>query len=195
MPQMRQPQKPTRFRQFLFQDVEEKLNRIFRSETPSCFSRHSLCGDRSGGAALFRCGIIFFCLWIGVSLTACRELAPETVLPDEGTKNTRILHFNEKVIARAIARVARDQGFVGVKVESGNKRVETDYVEQGEWRTKIIATIEKISRQEREVTVLVVTEKKSSAGWEPRKMMGKEQYDKLFGEIEMQAYRELDKSE
>ena len=192
MSQMRQPQKPARLRQLLFQDVEEKLNRVFRSNN---LSRYSLCGDRSGRAPLFCFGIILFCLLLGLSLAACRELAPETVLPEKATPNTRIFSSNEKFIARAIARVAKDRGFEGVKVKSDNSGVETDFVEQGEWRSKIIASIEKISRQEREVTVTVITEKKSSLGWEPRKMMGKEQYEQLFGEIEMQIYREMDRSE
>ncbi len=138
---------------------------------------------------------MLLCVWIGLSLSACRELAPETVLPDKATPNTRIFSINEKAIARAIARVAKERGFTWVNVKSDNSRVETDYAEEGDWRTKIIATIEKVSRQDREVTVSVITEKKSSGGWEPRKMMGKEQYDTIFGEIEMQAYRELDRSE
>jgi hypothetical protein len=41
----------------------------------------------------------------------------------------------------------------------------------------------------------VVTEKKSSAGWIPKAVMGKEQYEEFFNEIEIQIYREWYKGE
>ena len=55
----------------------------------------------------------------------------------------------------------------------------------------MVATIEKIGPKKKEVTLSVVTERKSSSQWEPKKLMGKEQYEQLFGEVEMQIYREL----
>lgn len=61
-----------------------------------------------------------------------------------------------------------------------------------DWRTKVVATIKKVGRKEREVTLLVITEQKDSgpSGWKSKKLLGKEQYEKIFGEIEMQIYRE-----
>ncbi len=43
----------------------------------------------------------------------------------------------------------------------------------------------------------VITEQKDSSpsGWKPKKLMGKEQYETFFGEIEMQIYREWYKGE
>jgi hypothetical protein len=58
-----------------------------------------------------------------------------------------------------------------------------------------VATVKKISRQETEVTLSVMTEKKSSSGWQPKQLMGKAQYDTIFREIEMQIYREWYKGE
>ncbi len=80
-------------------------------------------------------------------------------------------------------------------MEADKGRLETDYVIQGDWRTKAIATVKKISRKEREVTLSVITEQKSSSGWQPKKLLGKEQYEKIFSEIEMQIYREWYKAE
>jgi len=59
------------------------------------------------------------------------------------------------------------------------------------------ATIKKISRKEREVTLLVTTEQKDSgpSGWKEKKLLGKQQYEKIFNEIEMQIYREWGKGE
>jgi hypothetical protein len=102
----------------------------------------------------------------------------------------RIFDADEKVVLKAIARVLKERGFGDSKVAADQSRLETDYVVQEDWRTRVVATVKEISRKETEVTLSVMTEKKSSSGWTPKKIMGKEQYDKIFDEIEMQIYRE-----
>ncbi len=84
----------------------------------------------------------------------------------------------------------KERGFGQVRVDLEKGSLETDYVVQKDWRTKATATVRKINRREREVTLLLDTEKKSAGEWKPRKLMGPAQYDKLFYEIEMQIYRE-----
>jgi hypothetical protein len=114
---------------------------------------------------------------------------PDT-LP-EPQKVSQIFDVDEKIILKAIAHVLKDHGFGNLRVEVDNSRLETGYIVEGDWRTKVVATIERISPRKREVTLSVITEKKSSSQWQPKKIMRKEQYDKLFGEVEMQIYREL----
>ncbi len=130
-------------------------------------------------------------------LASCMH-QPETLLSEsnpERANNVRIFDLNEKVILKGIARVCRERGFSEVKVMPDQNRLETEYLVQDDWRTKIAASVKKISRGEREVTLSVYTEKKSASEWEPKNLMGKEQYDKLFNEIELQMYRELYKAE
>lgn len=83
------------------------------------------------------------------------------------------------------------------KIGDEPSRLETDYVIQGDWRTKVEATVKKIDRQETEVTFSVITEKKDSgpAGWKAKKLLEKEQYEKFFNLIEMQIYREWAKGQ
>jgi uncharacterized protein YebE (UPF0316 family) len=115
-------------------------------------------------------------------------------------KSTQVFDASEKIIVRAITQVLKERGFGQAKVEKvgeDESRLETEYVTQGDWRTKMGATIKKISRKEREVTLLITTEQKDSgpSGWKAEKLLGKEQYKKIFNEIEMQIYREWGKGE
>ncbi len=192
MPEMRQPQKPTRFRQFLFQDVEEKLTKPLRGF--SLFLHPCLPPlFRGRGGAISGCLILALCA-CALALASCAH-QPEALLsdfPDPGSaKNVRIFDLDEKAILKGIASVCKNRGFTEVTVAPDKNRVETGYLVEDDWRTKIVASVKKISRKEREVTLSVYTERKSFAEWEPKKVMGKEQYDKLFNEIELQAYREL----
>jgi hypothetical protein len=121
-------------------------------------------------------------------------------LSPEAEKSTRSFGASEKIVVRAISQVLKDRGFGQAKVDKvGDEpsRLETDYVLQGDWRVKMGATVKKISRQESEVTFLVTTEQKDSgpSGWKAKKILGKEQYEKFFGEVEMQIYREWAKGE
>lgn len=108
-------------------------------------------------------------------------------------KNTKVLEFRDTIILKAITSILRERGYENPKVDLEKGRIETDYVVEGDYRTRVEATVKKIDRNEAEVTLSVITEQKSSSGWKPKNIMDKAQYDKFFGEIEMQAYREIAK--
>ncbi len=190
MPEMWQPQASADLRQFLRQDFEKKL-------------AQSWPGFKSTGLAAYwgpfnpkgwgrRICTLFFFLCLGVMAIACKH-SPEVLL--ESDKTTQNFEANEKIILKAISRVLKDRGFGEAKIESEKSRLETDYVVQEDWRTKAIASVKKVSRKENEVTLSIITEEKSSSGWQPRKVMGKVQYEKIFGEIELQIYREMSNPE
>ncbi len=139
-------------------------------------------------------------IWGALLLFSCAHTPPEDPLSQEMDKSTQVFEASEKIIVRAITQVLKDRGFGQAKMEKvgeDQSRLETEYVPQGEWRTKLEATVKKISRKEREVTLLVTTEQRDSgpSGWKPKKLLGKEQYEKIFNEIEMQIYREWGKGE
>lgn len=103
---------------------------------------------------------------------------------------------NEKVTLRAIAQVFRDK-LMGsnIKIDPENKRVQTDYIVQGEWRMKSLAKVKKLNWKEIEVVISVITEKKTENGWEMRRLLEKEQYITLFDTIELKIYEEMSKIE
>ena len=182
MPQMREQKEPARLWQLFCEDVEEKLipsNPNRGGERRPQYRRASLgksCLLPGGG------GLIVFFL-----LVACIH-TPETILGPEGNKQT--FDADEKIILKAIAQVFKERGFGVAKVEEEKDSLETDFVTQGDWRTKAAASVQKLNRKEREVTLSVSTEKQAAGKWQPRNIMGKDQYEKLFYEIELQIYRE-----
>jgi hypothetical protein len=188
MPQMWQPQKPTYLWQFLRQNLEKELIlSLDVKEAAQLSNRRRLLIEKGR----FKSWIILtlsVCLFLSVLAAGCGHI-PDT-LP-ESQKVSQVFDVDEKIIVKAISRVLKDRGFGNPRVEADKSRLETDYIVEGDWRTKVVATIEKISPKRREVTLSVVTEKKSSSKWQPKKLMAKEQYERLFGEIEMQIYREL----
>lgn len=116
----------------------------------------------------------------------------------EPEKNSQVFDASEKIIIRATTQVLKERGFGQAKVEKAGEdetRLTTEFVTQGEWRTKVEATIKPISPKENELTLQVITEYKKSGSteWKPKKIMGKDQYEKLLNEVELQIYREWGK--
>jgi hypothetical protein len=114
----------------------------------------------------------------------------------EPEKYTRVYDFQEKYIFKAITTILKERGFSNPMVDAEKGKVETDYFAQGNLRTRVEATVKKIGRKEREVTLSVITEKKKSPGdWKLIKILDKSHYEKFFDEIEMQIYREIAKGD
>jgi hypothetical protein len=102
----------------------------------------------------------------------------------------------EKFILKATARVFRDKSMGrNVKIDWENKRVDTDYIIQGDWRTRSIAKVNKLSWKDTEVVLSVITEKKTETGWSMRRLLDKEQYINLFDTIDLIIYEEMSKIE
>ena len=192
MPQMWRWQKPAYLRQFLRQNFEKKLG------IPQDLKDLAQLSDnfRPAGKGVRLISLAIFLL--SAFLFSCMPPVDRGEVPDvapEPEKAIQVFDADDKVVLRAITRVLKDRGFGDSKVDADKGRFETDYMVQGDWRTRVVANIKKISRNETEVAMAVITEKKSSAGWQPKQLMGREQYDKLFREIEMQIYREWYKGE
>jgi hypothetical protein len=192
MPQMWQRQKPACLWQFLRQNFEKKLG-LLQDLKGAAQPFDNFRPLRKGGRLI---GLGIFIL--SAFLFHCIPTADRGQVSDaagEPEKAIQVFEADEKVVRRAVIRVLKDRGFGDSKVEADRGRLETDYMVQSDWRTRVVATIKKISRNETEVALAVITEKKSSSGWQPKQLMGREQYDKFFREIEMQIYREWYKGE
>jgi hypothetical protein len=113
----------------------------------------------------------------------------------EPEKHFRVYEFNEKYIIRGIANLLKEKGYSDPKTDFEKGKVETDFITVGDMRTRIEATVKKIGRREREVTLVITTEKKVKEGWKPTKILEKAHYDRFFDEIEMQIYREIAKAD
>ncbi len=121
-------------------------------------------------------------------LASCREEGEVTSKPDE---YKRVFEAGENTIMHAIAEVLKEKKFGTAKINPAKKQVESDYVIQDEWRSKTVARIKKLNWKECEVTLSIISEKKTSKGWEMRRLLENKQYDNFFDAIELQIYQEL----
>jgi len=113
--------------------------------------------------------------------------------PDEYSKT---FEAKEEIVLRAVAIVFREKQMgSNVVMNTAEKTVTTDYFTREGWRTRSIARVRQINWKESEVVLTVITEKQSKAGWEMRRLLGKEQYDNAFDAIEMKIYEEMAKRE
>lgn len=131
-----------------------------------------------------------------LSLTACLAARlGETVIsqPDE---YSRSYEAKEKYILRAAASVFREKEIgKNARIDDVKQTVETDYIIQDDWRTKSTARVKRLNWKECEVSLTVITEKKTDKGWEMRRLLEREQFEKIFDKIDMRVYEEMYKME
>ena len=126
-----------------------------------------------------------------ISLLGCASQIGQIVLtkPDEYRYR---YEAKERVVLKAIAQVFQEKNLgKDVRVNEEKQTVETDYIVQDDWRTRSIARVTKLDWKECEVLLSVMTEKKTAAGWEQRRLLEEEQYMKIFKQIELAIYREI----
>jgi len=123
-------------------------------------------------------------------LCSCNQEGEAIDKPDEFT---HVYQANEKYILRAIDQVFKDKDLGRATIHKDTNEVTSDYIVQGEWRIRGLARIREVNRKEREVTLSIITERKTPTGWEIRRLLGKEQYERFFDAIDTQIYRELSK--
>ncbi len=130
-----------------------------------------------------------------INLIACGPELGQVVIskPDE---YRHTFEANEKFILKAIARVFRDKNMgINVTINKEKQTVETEFITQGDWRTRSSAYVRKLNWKESEVFLSVIAEKKTEKGWEMRRLLNKEQYTNLFDLIELKIYEEMAKIE
>jgi hypothetical protein len=135
--------------------------------------------------------LLLFSVILIMNLTACIPDMGGVVLlkPDE---SSHVYEAKEAVILKAIARVFKEKNIgINVRIDQKNLRVDSDYWESGDWRTKASARVKRLNWKACEVILAVATEKKTKTGWEMRRLLQKAQYDTFFDVIELKIYEEM----
>jgi len=131
-----------------------------------------------------------------LGLTACAASRVGKTVISEPDEYSRIYEAKEKYVLRALARVFKEREMgKNVRVDETKKTVESDFVVQDEWRTKTFARVQQVNWKECEVFLTVTTEKKTETGWEMRRLLEKEQYEKVFDALSLRVYQEMYKTE
>ncbi|MBN1662404.1 MAG: hypothetical protein JW943_02275 [Deltaproteobacteria bacterium] len=138
-------------------------------------------------------GLIIFTI---VNLSACAMIGIGRTVIAEPDEYSHIYEAKEKYILQAIARVfkERDMG-KNVHIDESKNTVDSDFIVRDNWRTKGAARLKRLNWKECEVLLTVTTEKKTEKGWEMRRLLGREQYEKIFDAVNRQIYEEMYKTE
>jgi hypothetical protein len=134
---------------------------------------------------------LFILILIAVGSMALCSCGEEGELIDQPDEFTHVYRAGEKYILRAIYQTFKDKDLGKATIHEEAHEVASDYVIQGEWRIRSLARLRKVDGDEMEVTLSITTEKKTSTGWEMRRLLKKEQYDRFFYAIDTQIYREM----
>jgi hypothetical protein len=139
--------------------------------------------------------LLSFAFVLIIYLMSCANPFGSTVIskPDE---HTHVYEAKEKVVLKAIAGVLKEKDIgSNVTIDHKNNRVDSDYVVSDDWRTKTTAHVKRLNWKECEVSLTVITEKKTKTGWEMRRLLQKEQYDSFFSVIDLKIYEGMSKGE
>ncbi len=140
----------------------------------------------------FRVLVLLLVSVFSMFLWSCMEEGEPTDQPEQVT---RTFEAKERFVLQALAVVFNEKNLGKATVNAEAHEVTSDYVYDGEWRTKSLARTRQVNWKETEVTLTVTTEKKTSTGWQMRRLLKSDQYKKIFKAIESQIFREMYKTE
>ena len=98
-----------------------------------------------------------------------------------------------QVVREAVLKVLEKKNFTLAAKQSNELHLETEWLEDQGYRSRVEADIEPLSRSKTQLTVMMYLEEKLvfKDEWEPMDEIGEDSYKILMGDIEMECYRVL----
>lgn len=106
---------------------------------------------------------------------------------------TKVFKMKPDVVREAVERALEKKQFILESKQSNELHLETEWLEDQGYRSKVEADIKVLSRSKTELTVMMHLEKKLVFldKWKPMDEIGEDTYRILMGDIEMECYRVL----
>jgi hypothetical protein len=105
----------------------------------------------------------------------------------------KVFKMKPDVVREALEKVLEKKKFVLAAKQSNKLHLESEWLEDGGYRSRMVADIKPLSQRKTELTVFIDLEEKGlfSDEWEPMDEIGEDTYRILMGDIEMECYRVL----
>jgi hypothetical protein len=105
----------------------------------------------------------------------------------------KVFRMKPDVVREAVKRALGKKKFILESKQSNERHLETEWLEDKGYRSRVAADIKPLPRNKTELTILMFLEKKVvfSDKWEPLDEIGEDTYRILMGDIEMECYRVL----
>jgi hypothetical protein len=136
--------------------------------------------------------VILLLLGMGTVIIHCTPLSHEVEqMPNRPV--TKAFDVNEEILRKAVERVFAKKNYQLDPEQTTAHHLQSSWLEEGSYRTMIMADIRSTKRSQSELTLRVLLEKKGawSEIWAPMDEIGIDVYDLLMDDVSMESYRVL----
>ncbi len=105
----------------------------------------------------------------------------------------KVFRIKPDVVKEAVERVLEKKKFILNTRQSNELRIQTEWLEDGGYRSMAVADIKPLSKTQTELRLYLQLEKKLTFRdkWEPMDEIGEDTYKIMLSDIEMECYRVL----
>jgi hypothetical protein len=137
--------------------------------------------------------LLFILLGMVITLVHCSKPLTHRQVMVTNRPEKKVFKMKADVVREALEKVLEKKKFVLVAKQSNEHHLETEWLEDGGYRSRAVAEIKPLSQSKTELTLFMYLEEKRlfSDEWEPMDEIGEDTYRMLMADIEMECYRVL----
>jgi len=122
--------------------------------------------------------------------TACVYHSPSlSAVPNE--PESKVFEAQASVVMKALARVLNEKKFKVKAATADDRRLETEWLQDGSYRSRVLAEILPLDKYRSELTVYLTIEKRPFLrdAWEPLDKIDKTVYRDFMNDVLIECYR------
>lgn len=137
--------------------------------------------------------LLFILMGMVIFLVHCTKPMTHKEVMVTNRPEKKVFKMKPDVVREAVERALEKKKFVLAAKQSNELHLETEWLEDEGYRSKVEADIEPLSRSKTQLTLIVYLEQKLvfKDKWKPMDEIGEDTYKILMGDIEMECYRVL----
>ncbi len=157
------------------------------TQNPKKIQEWYACSDHTG--------VILLLLLVSmiVVLTQCTTPMSQKKAMVPNRPEKKVFKIKPDVLKEAVERVLGKKKFTLDANQSNELHLQTKWLEDQSYRSRVVADIKPLSRTKSELTLMMYLEKKLVFlnKWKPMDEIGEDTYSIMLGDIEMECYRVL----
>ncbi|MCG6945453.1 MAG: hypothetical protein LJE87_08905 [Deltaproteobacteria bacterium] len=139
--------------------------------------------------------LLLFLLLLGLAifLTHCSRPLTHRQEMVANRPQQKVFKVKSDVVKEAVERVLEDKKFILDNRQSNESRIQTEWLEDGGYRSMAVIDIKPLSKGQTQVKVHLQLEEKLTFRneWEPMDEIGEDTYKLMLSDIELECYRVL----
>lgn len=137
--------------------------------------------------------LLFILMGTAIVLVHCSKPLTHRQVMVNNRPEKKVFKMKADVVREALEKVLEKKKFVLAAKQSNALHLETEWLEDGGYRSRVEADIKPLSQSKTELTLFMSLEEKLifRDEWEPTDEIGQDTYRILMGDIEMECYRVL----